>query len=125
MFNSKNALDSRRERRRIRAVLVALVVLAVIAVLGIAHVVYWRRRFHVATDYDHEQVLDTEDGCTIVLRRLPRPSGEIVGPPVLMVHGLCANHRNNDLMPDHSMARHLRARGRDVWLVTLRSGHTM
>lgn len=104
---------------------VTLAVIALVAVLVVAHVAYWRRRLYVPTDYEHEQVLDTEDGCTIVLRRLPRPDGEIVGPPVLMVHGLCANHRNNDLVPEHSIARHLRARGRDVWLVTLRSGHPM
>ena len=105
--------------------LVALAVLAAIVVLAVAHVAYWRRRFYVPAEYASEQVLDTEDGCTIVLRRLPRPAGDIVGPPVLMVHGLCANHRNNDLVPDHSLARHLHACGRDVWLVTLRSGHPM
>jgi pimeloyl-ACP methyl ester carboxylesterase len=106
-------------------VLVTLAVVAIIVMLVVAHVVYWRRRFYVHADYEHEQVLDTEDGCTIVLHRLPRPEGAIVGPPVLMVHGLCANHRNNDLVPDHSLARHLRSRGRDVWLLTLRSGHPM
>ena len=105
--------------------LIWLVAIAVIIVLAVAHVAYWRRRFYVHADYEHEHVLDTEDGCAIVLRRLPRPDGGIVGPPVLMVHGLCANHRNNDLHPDHSLARHLRARGRDVWLVTLRSGQPM
>lgn len=105
--------------------LVALVVLAALIVLTVAHVAYWHRRFYVHADYEHEQVLDTEDGCTIVLRRLPRPDGAIAGPPVLMVHGLSANHRNSDLVPDHSLARHLRAAGRDVWLVTLRSGHPM
>jgi polyhydroxyalkanoate synthase len=107
------------------AVLVALVVLALLVILVVAHVAYWRKRYHVDCDYEHELVLDTDDGCTIVLRRLPRPDGEVVGPPVLMVHGLSANHRNNDLLPDHSLARHLRARGRDVWLITLRSGHRM
>jgi pimeloyl-ACP methyl ester carboxylesterase len=106
-------------------VLVALAILTVVVLLGLAHVAYWRRRFYVHTDYEHEQVLDTEDGCTIVLRRLPRPDGATVGPPVLMVHGLSANHRNHDLVPEHSLARHLRSRGRDVWLVTLRSGHAM
>lgn len=105
--------------------LVALAVFVAIVVLALAHVAYWHRRFFVPADYEREQVLETEDGCTIVLRRLPRPDGEIVGPPVLMVHGLGANHRNNDLVPDHSIARHLRARGRDVWLLTLRSGHRM
>lgn len=106
-------------------VLVAVAIVALLTALAIAHVRYWRRRLYVATDYEHEQVLDTEDGCTIVLRRLPRPDRPILGPPVLMVHGLCANHRNNDLDPDHSLARHLHAHGRDVWLVTLRSGHPM
>jgi pimeloyl-ACP methyl ester carboxylesterase len=103
-------------------VLVALAVLAIVIGLVVAHVAFWRRRLYVPAHYEHEQVLDTEDGCTIVLRRLPRPDGPVVGPPVLMVHGLCANHRNNDLVPDHSIARHLREAGRDVWLVTLRSG---
>jgi polyhydroxyalkanoate synthase subunit PhaC len=106
-------------------VLVVFAILAVVIVLAVAHVAYWQRRLFVPTDYAHEQVLDTEDGCIIVLRRLPRPDGDIAGPPVLMVHGLCANHRNHDLVPDHSVARHLRACGRDVWLVTLRSGHRM
>src|SRR5690606_337169 len=104
-------------RPTLEAVLVALAVFVAIVVLALAHVAYWHRRFFVPADYEREQVLETEDGCTIVLRRLPRPDGEIVGPPVLMVHGLGANHRNNDLVPDHSIARHLRARGRDVWLL--------
>ena len=46
--------------------LLALAVLVVV-VLVVAHVVYWRRRLFVPTDYAHEPVLDTEDGCTIVL----------------------------------------------------------
>lgn len=105
--------------------LAALVVLALFVVLAIAHVAYWRRRLYVPAEYEQEQVLDTEDGMAIVLRRLPRAGCAVSGPPVLMVHGLCANHRNSDLMPDHSMARHLAAAGRDVWLLTLRSGHTI
>ena len=51
----------------------------------------------------------------------PSGSREIL-PPVLLVHGVGANHRNNDLHPDFSLARHLAALGRDVWLLTLRSG---
>ncbi len=105
--------------------LIALAVLVVVVALAVAHVAYWQRRLFVHAEYAHEQVLDTEDGCAIVLRRLPVPAGGVVGAPVLMVHGLCANHRNNDLVPDHSLARHLHAQGRDVWLVTLRSGHRM
>lgn len=109
--------------------LVGLLIAAVILALFAAHVAYWRRRFYVATDYAYEQVLETEDGCTIVLRRLPRPDADAgIAPetvPILVVHGLSANHRNGDLVPEHSMARHLRAAGRDVWLLTLRSGHAM
>jgi polyhydroxyalkanoate synthase len=104
----------------------ALAILAVFVLLAVAHVAFWRRRLYVHAEYEHEQILETEDGCTIVLRRVPRAAERAVsGPPVLMVHGLSANHRNSDLMPDHSMARHLAAAGRDVWLVTLRSGHAM
>ena len=103
--------------------LVALAILALFIALAVAHVAYWRRRLYVHAEYEHEQILDTEDGCAIVLRRLPRAGRTLSGPPVLMVHGLSANHRNSDLMPDHSMARHLAANGRDVWLLTLRSGH--
>jgi pimeloyl-ACP methyl ester carboxylesterase len=39
------------------------------------------------------------------------------------MHGVAANHRNQDLHPDYSLARYLAALGRDVWLPTLRSGH--
>jgi pimeloyl-ACP methyl ester carboxylesterase len=104
-----------------------LVIAVVVVVLVAAHVAYWRRRFFVEVEYEHEQILDTDDGCAIVLRRLPRPEGSVAAAsvPVLMVHGLAANHRNSDLVADHSMARYLRASGRDVWLVTLRSGHAM
>ena len=101
----KNVLDLATTRSHLGAVLVALFALAAIIVLAVAHVAYWRRRFYVAADYQHEHVIDTEDGCTIVLRRLPRPDGDIVGPPASMVHGLCANHRNNDLVPDHQLDR--------------------
>ena len=88
-----------------------------------AHVRYWVRRLTVSMSYALEERIPTEDGSAIELRRVPPagPGGETL-PPVLLVHGLAANHRNVDLSPDLSLARHLAARGRDVWLVTLRSG---
>jgi poly[(R)-3-hydroxyalkanoate] polymerase subunit PhaC len=90
-----------------------------------AHLAYWDRRLGVTLAYELEERLATPDGTAIELRRLPpRPAGVVTEalPPVVLVHGLGANHRNNDLDADLSLARHLRAAGRDVWLVTLRSG---
>jgi polyhydroxyalkanoate synthase subunit PhaC len=59
----------------------------------------------------------TLDGAVIHLHRHPA-----AGPPVLLVHGLSANHRYWDLEPGRSMASFLAARGYDTWLLDLR-GH--
>lgn len=73
--------------------------------------------------YVLEEVLRTADGALIELRRLPAPpAGPAPLPPVLLVHGIAANHRNLDLRADVSPARRLAALGRDVWLLTLRCG---
>jgi pimeloyl-ACP methyl ester carboxylesterase len=150
-------------------VLAATIALAVVGVVvGIvvwAHLRFWVRRISLELAYDSIDVLETEDGAAIELRRLahdrhveaahvdangaptPRvrdavedaleaahagthaahadgaqpPAGASL-PPVVLVHGICANHRNQDVHPDYSLARYLSALGRDVWLVTLRSG---
>ncbi len=89
-----------------------------------AHLRFWTRRLTLALEYTSADQLTTPDGATIELRRVPIPEAVTKAslPPVLLVHGLGANHRNQDLHPDFSLARHLAARGRDVWLLTLRSG---
>jgi polyhydroxyalkanoate synthase subunit PhaC len=88
------------------------------------HLRYWVERLTLAVDYAFEAELATPDGASIGLRRVPpvagRPAADL--PPVLLVHGLAANHRNQDIHPDYSLARYLAALGRDVWLLTLRSG---
>jgi polyhydroxyalkanoate synthase subunit PhaC len=71
--------------------------------------------------YTSVERLPTLDGNHVELRRLPGPD---TGVPVLLVHGLAANHRNVDFDHDNSLARALASRGRDVWLLTLRSGRT-
>jgi len=81
-----------------------------------------RRRLYVPVDYAVRERIATPDGSSIGLIHLGAPEHPLALPPVLLVHGLAANHRNQDLHPDHSIARHLHERGRDVWLVTLRSG---
>jgi polyhydroxyalkanoate synthase len=97
---------------------------ALVALATWAHLVFWTRRLTLELPYASVEELVTPDGATIVLRRVsaPRERNPLVGPPVLLVHGLGANHRNNDLHPDYSLARYLESKGRDVWLLTLRSG---
>lgn len=102
-------------------------VVVLLALLWWAHVRYWARRLALPVPYASTESLATTDGAHIELRHLP-PSARATRtsdhdlPPVILVHGLGANHRNVDLHPDHSLARELAAGGRDVWLVTLRSG---
>jgi pimeloyl-ACP methyl ester carboxylesterase len=100
-------------------VALALVVFAVLARL---HYVFWVSRLTVPAEYSERHDLVTDDDVPITLYRLeppPTPSE----PPVLVVHGLAANHRNVDAEPDRSVSRYLHAQGRDVWLLTLRSGN--
>lgn len=59
----------------------------------------------------------TEDGAAVHLHRHPAD-----GPPVMVVHGISANHRSWDLTPERSLAVALQAAGYDAWLLDLR-GH--
>ncbi len=103
--------------------LLALGALVVGLVAACLHYRFWVSRFSLALDYELEERVPTEDGCAVELRRLPASSDHgRSGPPVLLVHGLALNHRNNDMREDLSLGRHLARSGRDVWLLTLRSG---
>lgn len=86
------------------------------------HYAFWVRRFTLDVPYEVHERLPTADGSAVELRRLPRGDVETSGPPVLLVHGLALNHRNNDLTEDLSLGRYLAKAGRDVWLLTLRCG---
>lgn len=83
------------------------------------HLWFWVPRLSEAMTYAEELRLPTKDGAHIELRRI---SGDASGVPLLMVHGVAVNHRNLDGSHDASLARHLVEEGRDVWLLTLRSG---
>lgn len=105
------------------SVALAIVVLLLLGLLATwAHLWFWTRHFGLALTYDREEILPTPDGSAIELRRLDGQKPGSTLPPVLLVHGICANHRNQDISPDGSLARFLAAQGRDVWLLTLRSG---
>lgn len=105
--------------------LALLLVAATLVALGVAtalHLRFWERRLSVQAPYGEEHRLSTPDGSAIELRRIPPDAPAVDAPPVLLVHGLGANHRNLDVHPRLSLARHLASAGRDVWLLTLRAG---
>lgn len=115
---------------------------AALVLLTWLHLGYWTRRFEPHRKYSLVERIETEDGSAIELRRVttaeiadvdrvePAPETAVGAaplpplPPVLVVHGIGIDHRNNDMFDGRSMVRALAARGRDVWLVTLRSGRT-
>jgi pimeloyl-ACP methyl ester carboxylesterase len=77
------------------------------------------RYFFVARFPDEIQFGTTADGWRIGVLRY-RPDGPSAHPPVLLVHGIAANRYNLDLTDETSLAKHLQARGFDVWIVELR-----
>lgn len=65
----------------------------------------------------------TADGWNLHLRRyLPRGEGPRYAEPVVLCHGLGANHYNVDWDPPYGIAQFLAETGRDCWVITLR-GH--
>lgn len=95
--------------------------MALLVLLAWLHVTFWTRRLTHAVEYAETLRLPTPDGSAFELRHL-LPEGEVHGTPVLLVHGIAINHRNMDSRGQWSLARCLAAAGRDVWLLTLRSG---
>jgi polyhydroxyalkanoate synthase len=101
----------------------------VVLVLWWAHLRFWGGRLQLPLDYAATEELVMPDGGTIELRRIGASStvgarGGASRVPVLLIHGLAMNHRNHDGSEDGSFARYLRDQGRDVWLLTLRSGRS-
>ncbi len=101
--------------------LVSLGALAVLLLATWAHVAFWRRKLSLPLTYDEELRVPVDGNSWCELRRL-KPATPSALPPVLMVHGIAINHRNIDAREDVSLARAMRDTGRDVWLLTLRSG---
>lgn len=97
-----------------------LLVLGAVAAL-VGHYAFWTRRLSIDLPYESVERLATRDGTFVEIRRIP---GRVptFGVPVLLVHGVGIDHRNTDMLPGLSLARHLRDAGRDVWLLRLRSG---
>lgn len=103
-------------------VLVAVAGLLVWALLAWAHLRFWVAHLRLVLPYARVHTMRAPDGGRFELRQITDVACTEERPPVLLVHGICANHRNQDIHPNHSLARYLAEQGRDVWLLTLRSG---
>jgi pimeloyl-ACP methyl ester carboxylesterase len=88
-----------------------------------AHVAYWQWRFAPADSPDELHWAKTADGWRVQVRRyLPRGGGPRFREPVILCHGLGANHYNVDWDPPYGIAQYLAEQGRDCWVISLR-GH--
>jgi pimeloyl-ACP methyl ester carboxylesterase len=97
------------------AVVGAIVVLALLSAISFLAARY----FFVSRFPDEIQFGTTSDGWRIAVLRY-RPETPTARWPLLLVHGIAANRYNLDLTDETSLAKHLRDRGFDVWLVELR-----
>lgn len=102
---------------------VASLIVAIGAFATLVHVRFWERRLAMPLSYASYERIACSDGAYVELRRVPMEGEPADLPPVVLVHGIAANHRNHDVHPNYSLARHLASLGRDVWLPTLRSAH--
>jgi pimeloyl-ACP methyl ester carboxylesterase len=102
--------------------LVALAIAAAVALATWAHYRFWSWRFRLPPPEDERLTAATADGWSLALaRRLPRGARQPV--PVLLLHGIAANHACMDFgMGRLSLSAHLAEAGFDCFALDLR-GH--
>lgn len=69
--------------------------------------------------YDEHRTIHTEGGCELDLWRY-KPEQPNDCPPVMLVHGLTANHRNLAFDEQYGLAQYLNRQGYDCWAIDLR-----
>lgn len=99
--------------------IVFLLVVMAFILLGWLNLALWRRYYHVPRHPDEIHFVTTSDGWHLALHRY-RPMEISVEEPVFMCHGLGANRYNFDLDDRHSLAKYLKNKGFDAWIVELR-----
>jgi pimeloyl-ACP methyl ester carboxylesterase len=99
-------------------ILILLITITAFVLLG----VLLRRLHRLETPADEFHTARTTDGWALALYRYrPVPSeGPLPAEPVIVCHGMLSNRFNVDLDERHSVARHLRRAGFDVWVMELR-----
>ncbi len=104
-------------------ILVAVLALLALAFLAWAHHAFWTSYFAPRDWPDEVHNVRTADGWRIGVRRYrPRGGGLRFEEPVILCHGLGANHYNLDWDPPYGLAQALAEGGRDCWVISLR-GH--
>jgi pimeloyl-ACP methyl ester carboxylesterase len=100
-----------------------LLLAAAVAALAIwAHYRFWSWRLWLPPPEDERLAAPTRDGWSLALHRR-RPRGEVRPVPVLLLHGIAANHACMDFGMDRlSLAAHLAEAGFDCFSLDLR-GH--
>lgn len=89
----------------------------VVCLAAIAH--FWQWFYGAPTDQDETVYIRTEDGWRLALHRYGSES-PTKGLPVILCHGLSSNRYTFDMPAGPSLAKFLRAQGRDVWVPELR-----
>lgn len=79
------------------------------------------KRYALATPSDQFHQAPTRDGWLLGLHRYLPQSPAPAREPVLLCHGLLSCRFSLDLTAERSLARYLRDRGFDVWLMDLRA----
>jgi pimeloyl-ACP methyl ester carboxylesterase len=80
----------------------------------------WRWLYAASTDQDETYYFRTDDGWRLAVHRYRPETPSPDGLPTILCHGLGANRYVFDLPESPSLAKYLRARGRDVWVAELR-----
>ncbi|MFB6347611.1 MAG: alpha/beta hydrolase [bacterium] len=79
----------------------------------------YRSIYHVEDSQNELHKVKTSDGVEVALWRYPNRN-ENPGEPVLLVHGLGANHRNLALDDENGVVQYLAEQGYDCWAIDLR-----
>lgn len=112
-----------RETRIVEALAVVLLSVLAFAFLAWAHHAFWREFLAPKDRPDEIHRVRTQDGWNLGVRRYrPRGAGQRYEEPVILCHGLGANHYNLDWDPPYGLAQALAEAGRDCWVISLR-GH--
>jgi len=93
----------------------ALAIVAVFVLNGY----FWGWLYRTDTEQDETLYFRTPDGWRLALHHY-RPSGKVIGLPVILCHGMGANRYVFDAASAPSLARFLTRHGRDVWVPELR-----
>ncbi|MHA1568468.1 MAG: alpha/beta hydrolase, partial [Alphaproteobacteria bacterium] len=99
-------------------ILLKLLLILICAAIGLSLISLWFFRDQRNPDEIH--YVRTSDGRVLALRRIRPKAKPVRKTPVILQHGLGANHRNLDLDDERSVALYLARQGYDCFTPDLR-----